>query len=99
MLTEDSNMAANAICFAADMAKAAWQEAAWEYQRPSVVFRPHLSKDGNMWCALLGDNLQEGVAGFGDTPAKAMYAFDVAWGKENGSHIIERNIKDVGDAD
>lgn len=50
-----------------------------EYQRPSAVFRPALSKDGGMWCALLGDNLQEGVAGFGETPAKAMLAFDLAF--------------------
>lgn len=50
-----------------------------EMQRPSVVFRPALSVDGDQWCALYGDNLQEGVAGFGDTPAAAMYAFDRAW--------------------
>lgn len=49
--------------------------------RPCVVFKPTLSLDGNMWCALFGDNLQEGVAGFGETPSKAMYAFDAAWTK------------------
>ncbi len=81
---------ASAVLLAADMAKAAWQEAAWEQQRPSVVFKPTLSKDGNMWCALFGENLQEGVAGFGETPAKAMYAFDTAWTSPNGSHIIPR---------
>lgn len=90
MNSDDSNMAANAMCHAADMAKAAWQEAAWEQQRPSVVFKPALSKDGDMWCALFGENLQEGVAGFGETPAKAMYAFDTAWTSPNGSHIIPR---------
>jgi hypothetical protein len=56
--------------------------AAQEMQRPSVLFKPMLSADGSMWCALLGDNLQEGVAGFGETPAKAMYAFDEAFWKE-----------------
>ena len=35
-------------------------------------------KDGNQWCILYGDNLQVGIAGFGDTPIKAMYAFDEA---------------------
>jgi hypothetical protein len=89
MNNEHSDMAANAICFAADQAKMAWQEAAWEYQRPSVVFKPTLSKDGNMWCAMLGENLQEGVVGFGDTPADAMYAFDAAWLSKDGSHIIK----------
>ena len=47
--------------------------------RPSVIFRPVISLDGDAWCALLGANLMEGVAGFGDTPDKAMYAFDSAW--------------------
>lgn len=88
MNRDDSNMAANAICHAADMVKASWQEAACEQLRPSVVFKPVLSKDGNMWCALFGANLQEGVAGFGDTPARAMYAFDTAWINTSGSHVI-----------
>jgi len=86
----DSNMAANAICHAADMAKASWQEAAYEQMRPSVVFKPSLSQDGDMWCALFGDNLQGGVAGFGETPAKAMWAFDTAWLHPTGSHVIPR---------
>lgn len=91
MTNEDSRMAASAICHAADMAKAAWQEAAWEYQRPSVVFKPALSKDGNMWCALFGENLQEGVAGFGATPAKAMWSFDQAWNDPSGSNVNKEN--------
>ncbi len=36
---------------------------------------PKLSKDGNQWCYLYGDNLQEGVAGFGETPYLAMKDF------------------------
>lgn len=72
-------MAADAICFAARQVNNAWQEAASEQMRPCVVFKPALSRDGNMWCALFGENLHEGVAGFGETPAKAMYAFDHAW--------------------
>jgi len=91
MNNSDSNMAASALCHAADMVKIAWQDAAWEMMRPSVVFKPHLSKDGNMWCALFGDNLQEGVAGFGETPRTAMYAFDQAWMNNSGSHIIQPN--------
>ena len=90
MNIDDSNMAAQAICFAADQSKMAWQEAAYEQMRPSVVFKPALSRDGDMWCALFGDNLQEGVAGFGESPAKAMWAFDTAWLAPSGSHIIER---------
>ena len=54
----------------------------YEWQRPSVLYRPTLSADGTMWCALLGEDLQAGVAGFGDTPAAAMTAFDQAFWKE-----------------
>lgn len=54
------------------------------------VLKPKLSKDGNMWCALHGEDLQVGIAGFGPTPAKALLAFDAAMCSENGSHIIER---------
>lgn len=53
--------------------------AAYEQQRPSVLMRPSISLDGNQWCALYGDSLQDGVAGFGDSPALAMAAFDRAW--------------------
>ena len=49
---------------------------------PHVLMRPTLMRDGTMWCALYGENLQEGVTGFGETPEKAMEAFDTAWEKE-----------------
>ena len=32
-------------------------------------------KDGDQWCVLLGDNIQEGICGFGDTIEDALYAF------------------------
>lgn len=50
-----------------------------EMQRPSAVYRPGLTIDGNQWCALYGLNLQDGVAGFGDSPHDAMIAFDKEW--------------------
>lgn len=96
MNSEDSNMAANAICNAADMVKVCWQEAAWEHQRPSVVFKPELARDGNMWYALFGENLQEGVAGFGETPFLAMAAFDSAWLSKDGSCTIPAKENDRG---
>lgn len=49
---------------------------------PSAVYRPSLRKDGNQWCAIYGENVQEGVCGFGDTPAAAMAAFDKAWSEQ-----------------
>lgn len=54
-------------------------KAAEAYAAPSAIYRPALTIDGNQWCALYGENLQDGVAGFGDTPAAAMLAFDHAW--------------------
>ncbi len=46
---------------------------------PHVLMRPSLTRDGNMWCALYGENLMEGVAGFGETPRKACLDFDKNW--------------------
>ena len=54
---------------------------AHEMRRPSFLYRPTLSIDGNKWCALYGDNLQDGVAGFGDSPKEAYEAFDIEWSK------------------
>lgn len=67
----------------ADMARHAIVEMAacirYELTRPSLLWKPTLSIDGDKWCALFGENLQEGVSGFGDTPDEAMTAFDKAW--------------------
>ena len=49
------------------------------YERPSAVYRPALSIDGNQWCALYGEDLQNGVAGFGSSPAEAMEDFNKNW--------------------
>ena len=62
-----------------EMSANAVQCAAAEYERPSVLFRPSLSIDGDQWCALYGDDLQSGVAGFGDSPTEAMWDFDRKW--------------------
>lgn len=35
-----------------------------------------LSKDGDKFCWLYGDNLQDGIAGFGDSPMQAAYDFE-----------------------
>lgn len=56
-----------------------WQR---EATAPHVLMRPTLSRDGNMWCALYGDNLQDGVAGFGETPLEACSDFDTNWATE-----------------
>lgn len=47
--------------------------------RPSAIRRPRVFKDGDKWCAIEGENLQEGVCGFGDTPDAACRQFDIQW--------------------
>ena len=51
----------------------------YDLTRPHVLYKPKLYPDGNQWCALLGDNIMEGVVGFGASPYKAMSAFDSAF--------------------
>lgn len=60
-----------------------------EQTRPSVLMRPQMFPDGNQWCCLYGDNLQAGVAGFGDTPEKAAEAFDAAWKSEKAGLLAK----------
>lgn len=36
-----------------------------------------LKLDGNQWCALIGENIQEGVCGFGDTQQIALLELEV----------------------
>lgn len=36
-------------------------------------------KDGDKWCVLLGENIQEGICGFGETPYKAILDFNCAF--------------------
>ena len=67
------------LSFYADRAGQRAVEVASEWERPSVLHRPALSLDGNAWCALLGENIQAGVAGFGESPYLAMLAFDKAF--------------------
>jgi hypothetical protein len=81
MNEEWSRIAANAIAHEANMAADAWKTAAYSQERPCVLFKPAIFAYGDMWCALLGDDLQTGVSGFGETPDKAMAAFDQAFWK------------------
>lgn len=83
MLNDDyQRMAANAICHAAQMAGEEARVSAAEYARPSVVYKPRIYIDGDKYCALYGENIQDGVSGFGDSPANAMFDFDRNWHKK-----------------
>lgn len=70
--------------------------AAAEMARPSVLYKPTLSIDGDMWCALLGENFVEGLAAFGATPAEAMSAFDQAFWKEKTPAAKKQEASDNG---
>lgn len=78
--------------FAADTIKTAiCEEAAivrGALTAPHALYKPALYPDGSKWCALLGADLMTGVAGFGDTPAEAMAAFDKAWTTERTPDAI-----------
>ena len=44
-------------------------------------------RDGNMWCFLWGENLHEGVAGFGPTVRSAAQNFLVAVYKDRSTNV------------
>lgn len=71
--------------------------AAGEIGRPSAVFKPTLTRDGDQWCVLLGENLQEGLSAFGDTVAEAMSNFDVAFFKERSKPLSQAHAQRDGD--
>ncbi len=79
----------NALCYAVPILQEQAIYTLGQWQRPSVLYRPELSIDGNKWMALYGPDLAVGVAGFGDTPAQAMEAFDKAWAEERPPHPRE----------
>jgi hypothetical protein len=62
---------------------------------PHVLMRPGIARDGNKWSALYGDNLMDGVCGFGDTPAEAMADFDRSW-REQRITVHEDTTPTIG---
>ena len=52
---------------------------ALELQRPCNIKKPRVFKEGDQWCALLGEDIIGGVCGFGNTPEEACVAFDKEW--------------------
>ncbi len=50
---------------------------------PFVIYKPKLFRDGNEWCVLLGDNIQEDICAFGKSPQKAVEAFNKVWYEED----------------
>lgn len=59
---------------------AAWSHSGDMAGRPHVLMRPRLFLEiPGEWCALYGENIQDGVAGFGDSPRAACADFDRRW--------------------
>lgn len=79
MNDEYSLMAVNSISHAASTAQ---QQIVDYATQPSVLYRPDLSIDGDMWMALYGKNIQEGHCGFGKSPELAMSDFNKNWYKK-----------------
>jgi hypothetical protein len=79
MNNEQQQQIANSIAHSAFQVIEMFRQVLTEYERPSTVYKPKLTLDGNVWIACLGDNLQEGVVGCGDSPASAMANFDYVW--------------------
>ena len=50
--------------------------------------------DGNQWCALWGDDLQSGIAGFGPTPRAALDEFVNELGSSSTVTTLDRNLWD-----
>lgn len=44
-----------------------------------AVLKPSVFRDGDQWCVMYGENLQDGIAGFGKTPYEAVLNFNKAW--------------------
>jgi hypothetical protein len=61
------------------LARMAIVEAAMFVSAAHTRMRPAIYPDGDMWCALYGEDLRNGVAGFGATPAAACADFDKNW--------------------
>jgi hypothetical protein len=46
----------------------------------NITYQVFLAKDGDAWCALIGNNLQDGVSGFGETVQEALRDLADNWG-------------------
>ncbi len=53
-----------------------------------ALLRPRVFLDGNKWCVLYGENIMDGVAGFGDSPILAVYDFNKAWRREVPANVF-----------
>ena len=45
------------------------------------MLKPKIYPDGDVWCVLLGDNIQDGICGFGASPYLAIRDFNASFNK------------------
>jgi len=74
-----NNVLSNSFGNTSHVIQCSFADIASELTRPSILLRPKISIDGDQWRALYGDNLQDGVAGFGKSPDEAFRNFDENW--------------------
>jgi hypothetical protein len=62
---------------------------------PSAVRRPQLFFRGDLWIALLGPNVEEGIVGIGSTVSAALRAFDAQYlaGQHPPNERVSSSIK------
>ena len=46
------------------------------------ILRPKIFIDGDQWCVLYGDNIQDGICGFGESPRLAIFDFNKSFNKK-----------------
>jgi len=52
------------------------------------ILRPKLYIDRNRWCCLFGDEINGGIAGFGDSPYLAILEWNKSWLNEIDPTIL-----------
>jgi len=82
---ENQSDIVSAISHAAHMIQNSFQVLAVVLEAPHIIQKPKFGLDGDQYYFLKGDNIQDGIAGFGPTPKAAASAFDLAWSEETAN--------------
>jgi hypothetical protein len=67
-------------------------------QSPSAVHRPRVFFQNNVWLALLGRSIEEGIVGLGPTAGAALAAFDAQYEGDLRSGTSRHNGAWISDA-
>jgi hypothetical protein len=67
-------------------------------QSPSAVHRPRVFFQNNVWVALLGRSIEEGIVGFGSTAEAALAAFDAQYEGDLRPSVQRHNGVWISDA-